>query len=177
MKNILLILCAALLSLTATAKDKTKASIQWRTIEEVAELSKKEPKQILVSVYTTWCGYCKKMDKRTYNNPLVIAYINEHFYAVKIDAEQATPIQFNGQSYGLIPYQGRPVNALLHQWMQGQMSYPTTIMMDAGFVAPIAQPGYLDVLQMEQVLKYRGTGAYKELGFGAFARTMKPTWK
>ncbi len=39
--------------------------INWLSFEEAIALNKKEPKSILIAVYATWCGWCKKMDKTT----------------------------------------------------------------------------------------------------------------
>ena len=64
------------------------AEIQWLTMEEAYEKTQKEPKKILVDVYTDWCGWCKVMDRGTFRDEKVVAYVNEHYYAVKFDAEQ-----------------------------------------------------------------------------------------
>ena len=33
----------------------------------------------MVDVYTDWCGWCKKMDKETFNHPVIAKYINENY--------------------------------------------------------------------------------------------------
>src|SRR5690606_17010397 len=71
-----------------TTKTTQKSSIQWKTFEEVEALMKTKPKKVLIDVYTDWCGWCKKLDKEVYENPMAIQYINEHFYAIKFNAEQ-----------------------------------------------------------------------------------------
>lgn len=49
-------LFGALLIVTQSiAQDK----IHWMTIEEAQEAVKKEPKKILIDVYTDWCGRVK----------------------------------------------------------------------------------------------------------------------
>src|SRR5674476_574025 len=65
----------------------TKEKVQWLSIAEMQVAYSKNPKPILVDVYTSWCGWCKVMDKQTYSNDKVAAYINEKYYAVKFDAE------------------------------------------------------------------------------------------
>ncbi|MBT8264521.1 MAG: thioredoxin family protein, partial [Muriicola sp.] len=44
--------------------------VQWLSLEEATELatSEKNPKKIFIDVYTDWCGWCKKMDKDTFQN-------------------------------------------------------------------------------------------------------------
>lgn len=70
-------------------------SINWLTIEEAQELSKKEPKKIFMDVYTDWCGWCKKMDKTTFTNEEVVEYANKHFYAVKLKADSDNKVMFH----------------------------------------------------------------------------------
>ena len=70
-------------SFKITENDK----VHWLSIEELRLAYKKKPKPIIVDVYTSWCGWCKVMDKETYSNDQVAAYINEKYYAVRIDAE------------------------------------------------------------------------------------------
>ena len=68
-------------------KAESNASVQWMTLEEALEKSKKEPKTIMIDVYTDWCGWCKRMDETTFGDSDVASYINTHFYAVKLNAE------------------------------------------------------------------------------------------
>ncbi len=60
--------------------------LDWNTGYEKAA---KEGKIVLVDAYTTWCGWCKKMDADTYANPQVARYLNEHFVTIKFNPEVA----------------------------------------------------------------------------------------
>ena len=73
------------------------ATLKWYTWEEAVELNKTKPKKMFVDVYTDWCGWCKKMDKSTFADPAVAAYLAENFYPVKLNAEQKADIQFAGE--------------------------------------------------------------------------------
>ncbi|HLT51685.1 MAG TPA: DUF255 domain-containing protein, partial [Arenibacter sp.] len=48
-------------------------NITWLSWEEAVKLAEteKDPKKIFVDVYTDWCGWCKKMDKDTFQDPKV----------------------------------------------------------------------------------------------------------
>ena len=57
--------------------------INWISVEKALELQKKVPKNIIMDVYTDWCGPCKIMDKNTFQNTDVVKFINNNFYAIK----------------------------------------------------------------------------------------------
>ena len=57
MKKILLLITFIFTFLSLNAQE----NIKWLGFEEAIELNKKNPKPILIDVYTDWCGYCKKV--------------------------------------------------------------------------------------------------------------------
>ena len=68
--------------------------IQWMTINEAMAAQAKNPKKIFVDMYTNWCGPCKLLDRNTFSNADVAAYINENFYPVKFNAEGDETVKF-----------------------------------------------------------------------------------
>lgn len=96
MKYLSLFFIVFSISFAAKAQDQ----IQWMKFEEAIAENAKNPKMILVDVYTDWCGWCKKMDKETFTDPKVIEYINSKFYAVKMNAEDTKrTFEFMGKTY------------------------------------------------------------------------------
>ncbi len=96
MKFYSIILLLVLLSQNLQAQDQ----IQWMKFEEAIAANEKNPKMILVDVYTDWCGWCKKMDKDTFTDPQVIAHFQKNFYAVKLNAEDTKrSFQFMGKTF------------------------------------------------------------------------------
>ncbi|WP_026951735.1 thioredoxin family protein [Algoriphagus mannitolivorans] len=94
MKFIALVFLGLTLSLT------TQAQIKWMKFEEAVAMNAKNPKMILVDVYTDWCGWCKKMDAETFTDPKVVDYISKNFYAVKMNAEDTQrTFEFMGKTY------------------------------------------------------------------------------
>ncbi len=53
-----------------------------------------------MDVYTNWCGWCKVMDRKTYRINKLASYVNEHYYAVKFNAESKDSLVFNNKKYG-----------------------------------------------------------------------------
>jgi|SRR5690606_19401250 thioredoxin-related protein len=130
MKKLILFALFFSLNLGLMAQDK---EINWLTFEEASELAAKEPKMILVSVYTDWCGWCKKMDKETFRDDGVIDYVNETFYPVKMNAEDnKRKFQFRGREF---------TDATMARTMR-VTSYPNFVVMDAAMENITLLPGY-----------------------------------
>lgn len=155
----------------AVASDK---EIHWMTMDEVQVAMKKKPKKVFVDVYTDWCGWCKVMDKKTFSNPEVIKYVNQNFYAVKFNAEQKDSLRFNGKMYGFSPEMR--ANTLAVELLNGQLSYPTSVVLEENFANPQAIPGYLDVKTIEKILKYIAGNVYKTKAFPDFDKEFVSTW-
>jgi uncharacterized protein YyaL (SSP411 family) len=160
----------SVLSFTATKKDK----VQWLTVAELQAAYAKNPKPIVVDVYTSWCGWCKVMDKETYAKDDVAAYINEKYYAVKLDAESKESFEWNGKKY---EYDAEhKSNELAIYLLYGQMSYPTTVFLSAIDAQPAPLAGYLKPKELEAPLKFFGDGAYKTKNYPEFMNSFKPSW-
>ncbi|MBU3699205.1 MAG: DUF255 domain-containing protein [Candidatus Kapabacteria bacterium] len=54
---------------------------------QALDLAKKANKPIFLDAYTDWCGWCKVMDTKTFADPKVAAFMNEHFVNVKMEME------------------------------------------------------------------------------------------
>lgn len=130
MKKLTLLALTLSLCFGVCAQDK---EIKWLSFEEASQLASKEPKMILVSVYTDWCGWCKKMDKETFTNSQVIDYINESFYPVKMNAEE------NKKKY---TFRGREFTDAIMARTMRVTSYPNFVIMDAAMENITQLPGY-----------------------------------
>jgi len=72
---------------------------QSNDFEKGLEKAKINNKKVIVDVYTDWCGWCVKMDKKVYSNKEVKELIKEYFVFVKLDAEGLEKIKYNGKDY------------------------------------------------------------------------------
>ena len=130
------------------------------SFEEAVARSKKEPRKIFIDVYTDWCGWCKRMDQSTFSDPKVAAYVNQHYYAVKFNAEGKSPITLNGKTYQFNPQY--KAHELAVELLQGKMSYPTTVYLDENFNTISPVPGYLTVEVFDKVVHYYGDNHYRK---------------
>ncbi len=135
--------------------------INWLTWEEAQAKNQKEPRKFIVDVYTQWCGWCKKMDKATFDQPHISKYVNSNYYAVKFDAEMKTDINFNNRIYKFIRTGSSGYHELASEITFGKLSYPTIVFLDEklNVIQPI--PGYKDPASLDKILKYFAEDYYK----------------
>ena len=59
----------------------------------------------------------------------------------------------------------------------GQLSFPTTIILVDDNTGPQAIPGYLKVPDMELILRYFGEGHFGKTPFDSYRNAFSATWK
>ncbi|MGD1947781.1 MAG: thioredoxin family protein [Croceivirga sp.] len=145
--------------------------IQWVSFEEAVAMTQNEgnTKKVFVDVYTDWCGWCKKMDKDTFQNPEVAKYMQENYYMVKFDAEGKEPIEFDGRTFEYVPSGRRGYHQLAAALLQNRMSYPTVVFLDENMKMLSPVPGYQKVKPFMQIAKYFGENIYKEQDWKSYA--------
>lgn len=92
-----LFLWGSLLSAQESPKDSKR--IQWISFNELETTYKKEPRPVLIYVHASWCGYCIKLEAKTFKQPKIFAKINQKFYALKLDLEKKEDLLFFNHSY------------------------------------------------------------------------------
>ncbi len=58
------------------------------TWEEAFAKAEQENKHVFVDSYTDWCYWCKVMDKETFTDPEIAAYLNAEFVPIKVNMEK-----------------------------------------------------------------------------------------
>ncbi|WP_299673689.1 DUF255 domain-containing protein [uncultured Tenacibaculum sp.] len=168
MKNIFLVAFFVLSAITAKAQD-----VNWISFEEALELNKTTPKPILVDLYTDWCGWCKRMDATTYKNEVIVKFINDNYYAVKMDGEGKNDITFKGRTFKFIQQGKSKYHELAAAIMNGKMSYPSTAFFNPEEQLIQTVPGYLQKERFEKILAYFSGEAYKSTPWKDFEKNFK----
>lgn len=176
MKKFLIGLGIAIGFLVATSFTKDPGvEINWISVEEFNKLYAKEPRPVMIDLYTSWCGWCKEMDRTTYKHEKLVSYINEHFYAVKYDAESTEKVVFNGKTYHFNPqYRANEFAIFL---TGGQLEYPTTIFLADLNASRSIWAGYMKPRELETPLRYFAEGVPAKKTFEEFTKSMKHSWK
>ncbi len=171
MKKILIATCFLLSCHIITAQEDTP-HINWITWEEAEKKMAEEPKKVLVDVYTQWCGPCKMMNKTTFQDPTVVNYVNEHYYAIKFDAEGPETVEFKGTTFkneGYDPNKsGRNSTHDLTRAIapvNGRIAYPTIVYMNEDFQIVTPVQGFQRTAQIMPILSFIAEEAYKDQTF------------
>lgn len=169
-----LLLLPFLLSFAVFAQTKS-TKINWISFEELEIAYATNPKPILIDVYTDWCGWCKKMDKDTYQNTKLVNYVNEKYYAVKFNAESKDSVRFNKQTY--FYNKQNKINELAIYLTFGRLEFPHTVFLSALDGRPAPLSGFLKPVDMEGPVKFFGELAYGKETYPAFNKKLKKDWK
>jgi thioredoxin-related protein len=148
------------------AQDSTK--IKWHTANEAFDLRKKEPKKILIEVYTDGCGWCKRLDISTFTNPEVVEYLNKYYYCVRFNAEGKENVTFNEMNFVNDGQYGK-FHSFAVALLQGKMGFPSIIYFDEKAQLITVVAGYMAPEQILPVLAYIGEDNYKTKDFQAFS--------
>ena len=159
-----------LLALPAFAQDH---KVKWYTMEEAEKLARTEPRKWLIDVYTDWCGWCKRMDQTTFSHPVIAEYINENYYAVKLDAESTEPITFNGRTFKYLEQGGKGYQELAVGLLNGQMSFPSIAYLNEKLELLGAIPGYKTPQAMEPLLNYIVEEKYTSQSLADYQKTFQ----
>jgi thioredoxin-related protein len=152
---------------------QTPPKVKWYTIEEAEALSKQNPRKIMIDVYTDWCGWCKKMDAETFSHPVIAEFINNNYYAVKLNAESTADITFKGNTYKYVSENGRGYHELAAGLLNGRLSFPSIAYLNEKLELLGAVPGYRGPIDMEPLLNYIAEDKYLTQSLEEYEQTFK----
>ena len=126
--------------------------LSWMAFDAAAEKAKRENKHMIVDVYTTWCGWCKVMDRQTYGNAEVANYLTENFVLAKV----------NGESSAELHYKGEAMSERAFARKVGVTGFPTTYFLkpDADIIG--GAPGFITPDNFIIYAKYVSTKWYEK---------------
>ena len=153
----LIIILLALLILPCTP---LHSQVTWHTIEEAAN-AKIGTKMYFIDFYTSWCGYCKKMDRETFSDPTVAKILNRYYYPVKFNAESKKEFTWFGKKY-------KAGGGRVHEFARGVKGYPTTVLYRADGSLFQSIPGFASAKEYTVILWYFASGDYQRYPFDRY---------
>lgn len=156
----------------------TSRKIEWISWEEAVKRNETVPKKFFVDLYTDWCGWCKKMDKTTFVNDSIEAYMSQNYYCVKLDAETRDSIRFQNNVFTFVVLQkmgDRDVgyNTLALSLLDQQMSFPSFVFLTERFERVMISPGFKQPQQLMPELRFVAEEHYKTAKWEDFEKSYR----
>lgn len=155
-----LFLLLLLFSLPAGAFAQEKSAFAYKDLEQAQALAKQDGKKVVLDMYATWCGYCKRMVSEVYVDKSVGTTMDAYYHFVRVDIESDNVLVYNGRSFSMKELAGG----------FGVRSTPTYVFLDSDGKIIGAQPGFMPVPMFNLVLSFVGSDAYKNQKFEDFSK-------
>lgn len=125
------------------------------TFSDLEAGMKKEPKPIIIHVYTDWCAVCKIEKHKLNKDQEILSQINDHFYLISFEAEKTKEkIRFQGREFGYLSNGDSGIHelALALSKNKQQPVYPLWIFLDKNQNLMYYHEGILEPEAMKQKL-------------------------
>jgi thioredoxin-related protein len=130
----------------SVASQAGDGGIQWLSYAEGRQRGEAENKKVFLVFNADWCRYCLQMEKETFQDPTVIAYVNRNFVPISVNSDKEQKIADKYNVRGL----------------------PSTWFISENGDRIGNRPGYIASDEMLKILKYIGTDSYRSMSFKAF---------
>jgi len=127
-------------------------------MDEAIARAKANDRLLVLHSYTVWCGWCARMDRETYTNDTVQAYLDEHYEATRLDLESEEVVTFFEHTVSM---------AALGNALQVSGT-PTTVFVDSDGSLITKMPGFQDAETFLFALRYVKEEAYESVSFAEF---------
>jgi len=145
---------------TEASAAATSEEIQWLSYDKGLARAKSEGKPVVIDFFTSWCGYCKKMDKSTFKDPAVVKFLKENFVTVRVDGEAKT----------MVSHEGEQISERSLTKAYGVRGFPTFWFLDSEGKKIGPAPGYKPTEAFLPLLRYVGGSHYKTMSYENFLK-------
>ena len=160
-----------LLTITTNLNGFSQNGINWISWDKMMQQRDSDSikKKVFIDLYTSWCGWCKRMDGTTFSDPVIVNYIKNNYYTVKFDGETKDTIVFNNHSfYNSDPSYTKPnpnsrgkAHWFANSILDGKLSYPSYVLLDENLTRLMVYQGFKKVDEMLGILLFFGNNQYK----------------
>ncbi|WP_316767844.1 thioredoxin family protein [Pedobacter frigiditerrae] len=120
------------------------------SFNQLDRLQKIEKKNIIVFVSVNWCSYCKAMEQTVFTEPNVVKYLNKHYYFVKLNAEDQTPIVYQNNQFLFNPSLGFHEMAIMLASKQ-KLTFPSIYILNKDNEILYQNKGFITAISLVKV--------------------------
>ncbi|MDR1006928.1 MAG: thioredoxin domain-containing protein [Bacteroidales bacterium] len=169
MKRVIIAFAAVVLSIGGLyAQEK----INWTDIQtsqkQIAQPENKG-KLIFVDCFTSWCGWCKVMDSKTFADKTITALMNHYFISVKFDAEQKEDVNFADKTYKYVKQGRGGINLLTVELLGNKIGYPSFVILNNDLTKKQVLTGYYPKEEFEKQIIFICEGYDKKMSYEDFS--------
>jgi thioredoxin-related protein len=139
--------------------------IRWVEPVRVSEKVEKGNKMFLLYFHFNGCKWCKSMEAGAFQDDHTARFINQHFYAVKVNALDAETINLGQQEYEPVTVGKHDFNGLAVEMLQGRMSFPAIVVLNEKFEKIGVHHSYQSLDEFQKILAYYAGKHYKNTLF------------
>jgi len=122
------------------------SEINWYSYQSGMKKINDEGKKGFLHFYTDWCTYCKLMNRQTFTDDSVVAFLNQNFVPMRVNAEKQRDV---AKKYG--------VSKFPNSWFIAE---------DQSEIGK--RPGFISADILLKMLKYVDTDSFQEMSFQDF---------
>lgn len=142
--------------------------INWISFEEAVEKVQKEPRKIIVSIYSGTIVSSLLYNATILTDSAITDYINQNYYAVKMLAERTDTVTVSGRTFVNELKMPNYPHQLPIALLNGEMYYPTLLMMDEKTMIINKVKGFINKTDTDLILHYFASNAYQSKTWDEF---------
>lgn len=128
-------------------------AVMWVSFNEGMARADKENKHVVIDFYTTWCHWCKVMDRETFADPEVKKYLAENFVTIRINAESTTE---------KVTYKGQAMTPVALARAFNVKGFPSLAYLDRDGELVTIVPGFVPAKTFLPLLRYMQMECYRQ---------------
>lgn len=140
-----------------TVPANAQGQLQWHSFEEAISIAEETNKPIFIDIWAPWCGWCRKMKKKTY--PGLETELSNNYILTRLNRDD---------NKSILSYKGQELTPLrLAQKLKAQ-TVPTIVLLSAQGDYLLHISGFTKKRALKPVLDYISEEAYKSQSFEAY---------
>lgn len=148
-----------------------RSVVKWIQLPDALQRQKTYPKKILIDYYLNERNTSTIMYMGTYNHADIGKYINDNYYPIHFNATSKDTINAFGATFP--PGSAYPFHELSVAMLQGEMFFPSLIILDEEGKLLDRIQAYLTPELLEPILAYYGENKHKEMSYPDFLKTFQ----
>jgi thioredoxin-related protein len=142
----------------ANLSKEKENTLTWYKYDEGLAKAQKEKKHVMVHFYTTWCGWCKRMEANTFSNEEIRKVLNESYVAVRVNGQSGEKVKVDGEQMAEKQVAG----------MYGVRAYPITWFLKPSGERIAPRRGYVGPDEFLYILNWVKDDLYEKITFQEF---------